>query len=99
MVHCREDLLESNEIALLGHINSLQGSIQPHLYLSLGGFGIVSRVLVLPDENLPSIAQENTTAAQSFDVLDRVLNLKLVFARVELLVDGVLDEEVQQRVL
>jgi hypothetical protein len=93
------NLLESNKVSLLCHIDGLHGTIQPHLDLRLSCLGIELGLLVLSDQDLTGITQENAAASQFFDVADRLLNFSLVLASIELLVNGVLHKEVQHWVL
>lgn len=92
-------ILQGHKVAFLGHVHSLQGSIQPRLDLRPRSL-LVARVdIPLTHQDLASVTQQNTPVTQLLDRLDRLLHLELVLTGVELLVEGVLDERVQQRVL
>ena len=86
---------QSDKVARLGHVDCLEGAFHPNLNLSQSDLGVVRGIRVLIDEDLTGISQEYTTAPESFDLVDRILDFELVLASVELFIDGVLDKHVQ----
>lgn len=81
------------------HINCLQGPIQPHLDLLAGRLEIGGISVALSDQHLLGVSQQDPAVSQLLNLLDGALDLALVFAGVELLVDRLLDQHVQQGVL
>ena len=52
----------------------------------------------MASQNLLGISQQHPAVAQTLDILDGLLDFTLVLTGVELTVEGVFDEEVQERV-
>jgi hypothetical protein len=68
------NILQSDEIAFMCHIHSLQSSVQPHLNLFASDLFITRAGIALTNQDLLGVTQKDASVSEILDSANGLLN-------------------------